>query len=382
VRGDPFGPDFKAAKLVPCYLFYGVETFQALEFIDRVRELLFAGRPAEFGVERFYIPETGWREVVDSARTTASLFADWRILIVKAEAKRSKAEDEAPEGPASEAGRRSKGGEEALKDYLAAPSDRTVLIIVLAGPVKKTHPIVKLLSPFPETTVVIQELKPLKEYEAKLWLEERAARLGKRIEPEARDRLIEVTGCDPAVLAGEIEKLALFTDERRVIKLDDIELLSGWVKSFEGYEIENVLLAADIKRALVVLDRLFRDGHRGEEIVNQMTRFFRDLLMTKLQLREGKPRREIFVELKPQISFSFRKLYEETSGRLFGLVDRLSFDDLRGLLDGLRRIDERIKTSDSSAQALLERFVVEYGVAAERRGIISPGRLSGARPAG
>jgi len=380
VRGDPFGPGFKAAKLVPCYLFYGEETFQALEFIDRVRELLFAGRPSEFGVERFYIPETGWREVVDSARTTASLFADWRILIVKAEAKRSKAEDGDDEEGRDV--RRSKAGEEALKDYLAAPSNRTVLIIVLAGPVKKTHPIVKLLSPFPETTVVVRELKPLKEYEAKPWLEERAARLGKRIEPEARDRLIEVTGCDPAVLAGELEKLALFTDERRVIKLDDIELLSGWVKSFEGYEIENVLLAADVKRALLVLDRLFRDGHRGEEIVGQMTRFFRDLLMTKLQLREGKPRKEIFAELKPQISFSFRKLYEETSGRLFGLADRLSFDDLRGLLAGLRRIDERIKTSDSSPQPLLERFLVEYGVAAERRGIISPGRLSGARPAG
>ena len=380
MRGDPFGPGFKAAKLVPCYLFYGEETFQALEFIDRVRELLFAGRPSEFGVERFYIPETGWREVVDSARTTASLFADWRILIVKAEAKRSKAEDGDDEEGRDV--RRSKAGEEALKDYLAAPSNRTVLIIVLAGPVKKTHPIVKLLSPFPETTVVVRELKPLKEYEAKPWLEERAARLGKRIEPEARDRLIEVTGCDPAVLAGELEKLALFTDERRVIKLDDIELLSGWVKSFEGYEIENVLLAADVKRALLVLDRLFRDGHRGEEIVGQMTRFFRDLLMTKLQLREGKPRKEIFAELKPQISFSFRKLYEETSGRLFGLADRLSFDDLRGLLAGLRRIDERIKTSDSSPQPLLERFLVEYGVEAERRGIISPGRLSGARPAG
>ena len=380
MRGDPFGPGFKAAKLVPCYLFYGEETFQAQEFIDRVRELLFAGRPSEFGVERFYIPETGWREVVDSARTTASLFADWRILIVKAEAKRSKAEDGDDEEGRDV--RRSKAGEEALKDYLAAPSNRTVLIIVLAGPVKKTHPIVKLLSPFPETTVVVRELKPLKEYEAKPWLEERAARLGKRIEPEARDRLIEVTGCDPAFLAGELEKLALFTDERRVIKLDDIELLSGWVKSFEGYEIENVLLAADVKRALLVLDRLFRDGHRGEEIVGQMTRFFRDLLMTKLQLREGKPRKEIFAELKPQISFSFRKLYEETSGRLFGLADRLSFDDLRGLLAGLRRIDERIKTSDSSPQPLLERFLVEYGVEAERRGIISPGRLSGARPAG
>lgn len=380
MRGDPFGPDFKAAKLVPCYLFYGEETFQALEFIDRVREVLFAGRPVEFGIERFYFPETGWREVVDSARTTASLFADWRVLIVRVEAKRSKAEQEGDQEGRD--ARRSKGGEEALKDYLAAPSDRTVLIIVLAGPVKKTHPIVKLLSPFPETTVVVRELKPLKEYEAKPWLEERAARLGKRIEPEARDRLIEVTGCDPAVLAGEIEKLALFTDERRVIKLDDIELLSGWVKSFEGYEIENVLLAADIKRALVVLDRLFRNGHRGEEVVGQMTRFFRDLLITKLQLREGKPRKEIFAELKPQISFSFRKLYEETSGKLFGLVDRLSFDDLRGLLAGLRRIDERIKTSDSAPQALLERFLVEYGVEAERRGIISPGRLSGARPAG
>ncbi len=378
--GDSFGPDLDAAVLAPCYLFYGEETFQALEFIDRVRERLFAGRSVEFGIERFYIPETGWREVVDSARTTASLFADWRVLVVKVEAKRSKAEDE--EDQAGREVRRAKGGEEVLKDYLAAPSDRTVLVIVLAGPVKKSHPLVKLLSAFPATTVVVREAKPFKEREAKPWVEERAARLGKRIEPEARDRLVEVTGCDAAVLAGEIEKLALFTDERRVIKLDDIERLSGWVKSFEGYEIENALLAADVRQAVVILDRLFRDGHRAEAIVGQMARFVRDLLMAKLKLREGRTRKEIFAELKPHISASYIKLYEEISGRLFGLVERLSFDDLRGLLAGLRRIDERIKTSDSSPQALLERFVVEYAAAAERRGIIFPGRRSGARPAG
>lgn len=379
---DPLEPGRDPSKLRSCYLFYGEETFEAQEFIDATRKLLFAGRPAEFGVERYYVPETGWREIIDSARTTASLFADWRLLVVRVEAKRPKAGDEPSDGAASEAGRRSKGGEEALGDYLAAPSERTVLVIVLAGPAKKSHPLVKLLTPFDDTTAWIEELKPLKDYNAKKWLDERAARLGIRIEPAAADRLVEVTGTDKAVLIGEIEKLTLFAGERRVIKLEDIERLSGWVKSFEGYEIENGLLAVDVRQTLVVLDRLFRDGHRAEELVNQMTKFFRDLLMAKLRLREGRTRKDVFAEIKPQINPAFTNVYRPVFDRLFGIVDRLSFDDVRGLLDGLRRIDEKLKTSDSAPQALLERFVIEYGAAAERRGIISPGRRSGVRSAG
>jgi len=383
VAGDPLGPGRDPSKLRPCYLFYGDDTFEAREFIDATRALLFAGRPSEFGVERYYLPETGWREIVDSARTTASLFADWRLLVVRVEAKRPKAEEEAAEGPAAGPARRAKkGGEEVLADYLAAPSERTILIIVLSGSAKKSHPLVKLLTPLGGKTVEIEELKPLKEYNAGKWLDARAARLGVRVEPAAADRLFEMAGYGKAVLAGELDKLALFAGERKAIKLDDIERLAGWVKSFEGYEIENGLLAADVRQTLVIIDRLFRDGHRAEEFVDKMAKFFRDLLMAKVRLREGVARKEIFAELKPQINPAFTNIYRPVFDRLFGLVDRLSFDDLRGLLGGLRRVDEKLKTSDSADQALLERFVIEYGAAAERRGVTSPRRRSAARSAG
>jgi DNA polymerase III delta subunit len=383
VRGDRDDGDLDAAHPAPCYLLFGQETFEAREFIDRLRERWLGGAAAESGFERFYVPETGWRDIVDSARTTASLFADWRILVVKVGGKRAKGEDEEGDAGVNESnGRRAKGGEEALKDYLAAPSERTVIVIVVDGPVRKTHPLVKALAGLPRATAVVKELRPLKDREARAWLDERADGLGKRLDPDARDRLIEVSGLDRAVLAGELDKLALFVDERKVIKLDDIEGLSGWVKTFEGYEIENALLSVDVGRTLVVLDRLFRDGHRPEEMVSQMTRFLRDLLMAKLRLRDGLSRREVFSEIKPQISASYQKLYAEISGKLFGLVERLGFEDLRDLLGGLRRIDERIKTTDNLPQALLERFVVEYAAVAGRRGATSPGRRTGARPAG
>ena len=383
MRGDRDDGDLDAARPASCYLFHGEETFEAREFIDRLRERWLGGPEAESGLERFYVPETGWRDIVDSARTTASLFADWRILVVKVAGKRAKDEDEEGEAGAAERnGRRAKGGEEALRDYLAAPSERTVIVIVVDGPVRKTHPLAKALDGLATSTAVVKEFRPLKDYEAKAWLDERAAGLGKRLDPEARDRLIEVTGLDLAVLAGELDKLVLFVDERKVIKLDDIEGLSGWVKTFEGYEIENALLSVDVGRTLVVLDRLFRDGHRPEEIIGQMTRFLRDLLMAKLRLRDGLSRREVFSEIKPRISPEFRKLYEEISGKMFGLVERLGFEDLRGLLGGLRRIDEWIKTTDNPPQALLERFVVEYAAVAGRRATTSPGRRIGVRPAG
>lgn len=374
------------AKLRACFLFYGEDAFEAREFIEETRARLFAGKPAEFGVERYYVPETGWREIIDSARTTASLFADWRLIVVRVEAKQAKPEDEEGDGAAAAGpGRRGAakgGGEEVLAEYLAAPSAQTVLVVVLAGQVRKSHPLIKLLTPFEDTTVEMEELKPLKAYNAAKWLGERAARRGVRLEPAATERLFEIAGYDKAVLAGELEKLSLFAGERRSVKANDIDRLAGWVKSFESYEIENGLLAADVRQTLIVVDRLFRDGHRPEEIVSQMARFFRDLVMAKLRLREGASRQEVFAELKPQINPAFTSVYRPVFDRLFGLVDRLSFDDLRNLLGGLSGVDEKIKTTDGTPQALLERFVVEFGATAERRGVISPRRRSSGRPAG
>ncbi|MBN2206544.1 MAG: DNA polymerase III subunit delta [Candidatus Aminicenantes bacterium] len=373
------------ARLRPCYLFYGEDPFEAREFIEATRARLFAGKTAEFGVERYDLAETGWREIVDSARTTASLFADWRLIVVRVEAKRAKPEDEAAAGAATPGPARRgavKGGQEILAEYLAAPSERTVLVIVLAGPAKKSHPLVKLLTPFADTAVEMEELRPLKDYQAGKWLQDRAARRGVRLEPAAIERLFEIAGYDKAVLAGELEKLSLYAGERRAVTADDIDRLAGWVKSFESYEIENGLLAADVRQTLVIIDRLFRDGHRPEEVVSKMTNVFRDLLMAKLRLREGAGRKEVFAELKPQINPAYIKVYRPVFDRLFALVDRLSFDDLRSLLGGLRRVDEKLKTSDSAPQALIERFVVEFGATAEKRGIISPRRRSGARLAG
>ena len=90
-----------------------------------------------------------------------------------------------------------------------------------------------------------------------------------------------------------------------------------------------------------------------------LVKFFRDLLLAKLWLGEGRGRKEIFAFLKPQIKEGW-DLYTKEFKALFSLLERMSLGEISWTIRELEKIDLTIKTMDSSEQPLIERFVIEY----------------------
>lgn len=338
--------EIKEDRLSPCYFLYGEETYLAHQFVRQLKDAIIAPDAQGFNLERFDLEDSRWADIIDLARTVPFFFSPWRIVVVKLSEGRGD--------------KLSSLEENILREYFRSPSQRTILIVIFSGKIKKFHPLVKFFASLPSSSVLLKELKPLKESGLISWMDKKLEGLGKSATPEAKRRFVEIIGNDLQRINNELEKIATFVGERRVIDLDDVNQVCDWVKTFVAWELTNCLEKADYEQTLIVLNRFFKEGVESEYIVGIMANFLRDLLLAKLWLRENRDKKEIFAELRPRIDVKFKNLYVTKFKELFALVEGFSDDDLSDTIGDLRKIDLLIKTSDASAQILLERFIFDY----------------------
>lgn len=359
MRGiNPLAVEINEDRLGPCYFFYGEEEYLAELFLRRLKTTLIAPDAQGFNIERFDLPGMRWADIIDTARTAPFFFSPWRIVVVTSveNARERKEARERGDG----ARKLSSLDEKILREYFRSPPSRTVLVVVLSGPVKKTHPLVKFFLSLPKSKVQSWPLKPLKPDDLQDWMARRLAAAGKSATPAALSRLEEIVGSNLRRIDQELEKIAVFTAERKMIDLDDVHEVCDWTRSFVEWDLTDALKRGDARQSLLTLKRAFQDGEKPENVLRTMANFFRDLLLAALWLKEGRDRKEIFSFLKPQIKETFVKLYADEFRALFSLVESLSLEESNRVIRELERIDFSIKSSDADAQGLIETFLLEY----------------------
>jgi len=354
---DPPSGGLKEGRPAACYVFYGEEDYLAEEFIGTLKTSLISPDAQGFNLERFDLAGMRWPDIIDTARTAPFFFSPWRIVIVRVveESREGKEAREGKEGSK----KLSSLDEKIVRDYLRSPASRTVLVVVIAGRVKKTHPLVKFFNSQPPGAVVLREVKPLKNEALHAWMRQRLSSQGKSATVDALIRLEEVAGSDLRRIDRELEKIVAFAAGRKTIDIEDVFQVCDWTKGFIEWDLADALKTADQRGALLTLNRAFQEGERPENIMRVLASFFRDLLLAKLWLREGRDRKEIFAFLKPQIKETW-DLYAKEFQALFSLLERLSLADINWAIGELEKIDVAIKTMDVSEQPLIERFVIEY----------------------
>lgn len=342
--------EIKEQTIVPCYFFWGEETFLAFQFIQELRESLNLPEDQEHNVERFNLEDQSWMDIIDLARTIPFFISSWRIMVV--------------EIPMDKGSNLTSTEDKILNDYFSSPpATQTIILIILPGKIRKNSPLLKLFSSFPTSSVCMKELRPLKGNNLYTWIDKKLGQSAKVATADAKRRLIELTGNDLRKLDNEIDKIITYIDGKREIKLDDINQVSGWIKSFMEWEIVDSLTDARYEQCLVALNNLLKkkESVAPLKIFGLITKFFRDLLLAKLWLREeDKTRKEIFRELKPQIQEKFGDFYTRKFKQFYSLVDGISMQDLNRFLKQLEVVDLMFKTTDLSLQTLLEGFLFGY----------------------
>jgi DNA polymerase-3 subunit delta len=368
VRSLLLGREIREESLPAGFLLFGEDGSLAREFLRELRAALSPPDSPGVALERFDLDETPWRDILDVARTMPFLFSPWRLLVVEIDGEEH--ED------------LTKVEAKMLGECFAAPTERTLVIVIAAGKVRKTSALYKTFSALPDSAVLIKETKALKGESLIGWLDERLAALGKRAGSDVLKRIIEAVGGDLAGAANELEKLATYIGDKKTIDIADVDAVTFGDKEFEFWALSDALEKGDLRTALEVIDGQFAEGAAAPQVLGSVAGLLKNLLLAKSLLREKRERREIFKIVRPNINENWRSMFQRELGEFFAAVDSLSFGDLGSLIAELRSADLKIKTTDVSGRTLIESFVAEYCRRRKAGGITSPGRGRSVRSGG
>lgn len=364
--------------LLAGYLFFGEEDYIAEEFLRDLERLLADAAGGDFHLTRLALDEAKWRDVVDTARTAPFLFEPWRALLVRVPERKAAAGGGGGGAEAAE-GRGAKYlsalDQKILKEYFADPPPRTVVVVLRAGAVRRDDAFVRFFQSLPKSAVSVVEMKRLTEYRLMQRADEKARSLGKSLTEAARRRLFELLGQDLRLMMNEVEKLAVFVGDKKGIDESDVDQATAGQRSYQAYDLDDALAAADFARGAAVLGDLFAEGERSEVILGRLGAFFRNVLAAQTWLREkSRTKDEIFQGFFPYISRNFGDLYRRKYEDFFGVVEGLSPAELNALLQKLRQLDWTLKNTgakDAGEKALFEAFLKEFCLARRKRVIIS-----------
>jgi len=377
----PSAGGLREETLLPGYLFFGEEDFLAEEFIESLESLLAVAAGGEFHLTRMDLDEAKWRDILDTARTAPFLFEPWRAIVVRVPERKAGADTGTGRkaGPEGEEGRGTRylspTDQKILRDYFADPPSRTVIVVVRAGRVRRDDAFVRFFQSLPKTSMSVTEMKRLTAAALMRRADEKARALGRTLTEGAKRRLFDLLGQDLRLMMNEVSKLAVYVGDKKGIEEDDVDEATAGQRSFQAYDLDDALAAADFAKSAAILDGLFAEGERSEVILGRLAAFFRNVLAAQTWLREkSRTKDEIFQAFFPYISRNFGDLYRRKYEDFFGVVEGLSPAELNALLGKLRRLDKTLKSTsskDAGERILFEAFLREFCVARRTKTIIS-----------
>jgi DNA polymerase-3 subunit delta len=328
---DALRKQVKSGKLAPVYVIVGEDTKLVDGLVDSIEATI---DPADraFSVDRVYAAEGGGApvDIIASARTPSMLGGPRVVIVLRAERffkpKRGgkKADSEDAEAEAADDGG---SGDTALDlapidDYLASPLESTTLVFVAADIdlTRRTSKKLKELAQFVEchgleTNSAAERREAVNTVRSTIQNE--MLQMGRTLEPAGLQMLIDRTGLDITQLRGAIERLLLYSGDKKTITADDVREVVGEHAFVDDWAVINAIGDGDLARALRALAQRFERGDSPHGIVGQLRWW------VSSRLAEAEP------------------------------------DRVRPALEALMRTDLALKSSGGDDRVLLERLVVE-----------------------
>lgn len=191
------------------------------------------------------------------------------------------------------------------------------------------------------------------------WVRQRAALHGLRLEPAAALFMCEVVGSDPAVLDGELTRLAPLLGNQTVRP----EALRGVLSvhfSSSQFELVDAILDGDARAAFRSHRALFREGLRDKDgkqiertavfplVTAWLGQQLSKLMQARVEIDAGAPQSVVV----SQYGGYFKERFERQ-------LARASTDRLMAILSAQRQAERRLRRSGEEPELLLERLLCE-----------------------
>lgn len=311
----------------PVYVIQGKDMFLVNKRCEKLLSTLISDDEREMGLVVCEADKTEVSTVLDELRT-APFLAERKILLMR------------------EADKFISSNSDVLLKYLDKPSSRGVLVMTVSTLRSNTKIAkkIKQVGDFEE----IGELKSrdLTGYAVELARNEH----GRKLPPDAARLVVEYAGDDPALIANEVAKLAVYVGERDIITPNDISALCG---ANRHYDVFNVIDAMTSGRTDVAVGRI-RDmfvSNKDAEytVVGAFAFHFRRMFQARAMLDDRIPAGQITKDLR---------IYYGADQFLRNLA-KWNLNALAEVMKALARIDYEGKTGQARIQIEMEQLVVK-----------------------
>jgi len=327
----------KKRKPTPAILLLGEEAYLRDSCREQVIDTFVAEAARVWAVSRYSAGRGETQAALEQAQTMAMLSPEQVVVLGDAEEIEKLGEKTRDETVAQ------------LEAYLDNPAPFTVFVMEAAALDQRMR-LGRLLA---EKALVVEcELgdKPDERQATAVPLARAFAReQGVEFEKGAAEDLAEFVAADLMRLKTEVEKLATFVADGKVIRRQDVGALVVSEKTTTVWELGDIVAARQSKKALEYLDRLLRQGEEPVMMLGAITWMYRRLIEAS-ELRGVANRWQ---------AASVLKTNPEQAEMAMKNARRISKPRLLAGLGALRRADDRLKGGREDARTVLEFLVTE-----------------------
>ncbi|MCA1036297.1 DNA polymerase III subunit delta [Bacillus infantis] len=321
-------------QFTPIYLLYGTEGFLINETKQLLINNVLAEDESDFNLSTYDLEETPIEAALEDAETFPFM-GDKRLIFLH--------------NPSFLTSEKTKGKTEhnlaKLESYLKEPSPYS--IIVFAAPYEKLDDRKKITKELKKKASVL-EAKKLGEQELKVWIRERAAQNGVQIEEDAVQLMLTLAGTNLFMLTGEIDKLALYADEEKLIDAEAVDKLVARSLEQNIFNLVDKVVHRKIDEALRIYYDLLKQNEEPIKILSILTGQFRLIYQVKELSRRGYGQQQTAGYLKVH---PFRVKLAAGQAQLFG------DEELSRIMKLLAEADYEMKTGGMNKEMLIEMFL-------------------------
>jgi DNA polymerase-3 subunit delta len=314
-----------SAAIKPVYAVVGNDRFLRSEAVGRLLRSL-EGEADEMGPTTFDGERAELADVLDEVRTM-SLLGGRRLVVV----------DEADDFVSKY--------REKLENYVAAPADGGVLVLVCSS-MPKTTRLHKAIAAGGE--VVVCEAP--KRGEVAGWIVQRSKSVyGKVIDPAVAARLRDHIGDVLGALDAELGKLASYVGPRPAIVAADIDALVGYHREETVFAVVDAMAIGDARTAMGLWDQvLATDRAAPGRAIAGLAYGVRKSLAARREMDGGAS-----IGMIAKILFTSPDIARER-------MDRVSTRMLEDQLSDLCEADAAIKSGAATLERAIEEFIVTH----------------------
>ncbi len=258
-------------------LFSGEEEYAKQEALKALRE-----RHLPLGMEA--LNETVLEGAVDFATLESScetlpFMGDVRLVVVK----------DSPLVSSQAKGAADQSLMEDVCEYIPKLPDHSILVFYVQGAADKRKKLTQTITAMDKAV----EFPMLLEGEVLGWAGKYCAGAGKKLEPTAGRKLIEITGRLLQDVKDGLDKAMAYAGERGSITAQDIEQVVLPTPEYRGYQMASSLLDGNEARTMAMIKQLLLDGEKALSLLGSIERALQQHLSVKLMLDDRRETAEI-----------------------------------------------------------------------------------------